>query len=300
MRYLYYPGCSLHSTGRAYEESFVAVMRALDVEMRELDDWNCCGATAYMAIDQGQAVALAARNLALAEQQSGDGAAPQLIAPCAACYLVLSKARHYLDEYSELGDRVRDGLRSAGLGYTGRAVVRHPLDVLISDVGLDVIRDRVRHPLAGLPVACYYGCQVVRPYATFDDQHNPMSMDRLLRAAGATTLDWPLKTRCCGGSLTGTIVDVGLRLNHIILREAQRRGAAAIATACPLCQFNLECLQDKIRARYADAAAVPTAYFTQLLGVALGLPGDVLGLKRLFVPLRLARASGAEASDVRP
>lgn len=300
MRYLYYPGCSLHSTGRAYEESFVAVMRALDVEMRELDDWNCCGATAYMAIDQGQAVALAARNLALAEQQSGDGAAPQLIAPCAACYLVLSKARRYLDEYSELGDRVRDGLRSAGLGYTGRVVVRHPLDVLINDVGLDAIRERVRHPLAGLPVACYYGCQVVRPYATFDDQHNPMSMDRLLRAAGATTLDWPLKTRCCGGSLTGTIVDVGLRLNHIILREAHRRGAAAIATACPLCQFNLECLQDKIRARYADAAAVPTAYFTQLLGVALGLPGDVLGLKRLFVPLRLARASGAEVSDVRP
>lgn len=299
MQYLYYPGCSLRSTGRAYEESLLAVMKSLDVELRELDDWNCCGATAYMAIDQTCAFALAARNLALAEADTTNGNKPQLIAPCSACYLVLSKTQRYLNEHSELGDRVRAGLRDVGLNYEGRVIVRHPLDVLLNDVGLDTIRARVREPLENTAVACYYGCQVVRPYATFDDQHNPMSMDHLMRAVGADTINWPLKTRCCGGSLTGTIPEVGYKLNHIILHEAQNRGATVVATACPLCQFNLECLQDKMNARFDAKVDMPTAYFTQLLGVALGLPGDVLGLKRLFVPLRLKSCAGAEVLHAR-
>lgn len=299
MRYLYFPGCSLRSTGRAYEESFVAVMKALEAEVRELDDWNCCGATAYMAIDQSQAFALAARNLSLAEAQQNNGAAPQLIAPCSACYLVLSKTQHYLNEYSEMGDLVRKGLRVAGLNYDGRVVVRHPLDVLLNDVGIEAIKACVARPLENLIVACYYGCQVVRPYANFDDRHDPVSMDRLLAAVGAKTIDWPLKTRCCGGSLTGTIPEVGYRLNHIILREAQKRGAHVVATACPLCQFNLECLQDKMNVRFDEHVDMPTAYFTQLIGLALGLPGDVLGLKRLFVPLRLNAHAAEEAIDAR-
>lgn len=297
MRYLYYPGCSLRSTGRAYEESLLAVMNALDVDLQELDDWNCCGATAYMSIDQLRAFALAARNLALAEAEQANGEKPQLVAPCSACYLVLSKTQRYLNEYSEIGDRVRAGLQTAGLNYDGRVVVRHPLDVLLNDIGLEAIQNRVRRPLDGLTVACYYGCQVVRPYTTFDDQSNPVSMDRLMVTVGATSIEWPLKTRCCGGSLTGTIPDVGLRLNHIILREAQKRGAGVMATACPLCQFNLECLQDKISDRFAEKIDMPTAYFTQLMGVAFGLPGDVLGLKRLFVPLRLRALTGWEATD---
>ncbi len=299
MRYLYYPGCSLRSTGRAYEESFLAVMKALDVDIRELDDWNCCGATAYMAIDQSRAFALAARNLALAEAECTNGDKSQLIAPCSACYLVLSKTQRYLNEYAEIGDRVRKGLLAAGLAYDGRVVVRHPLDVLLNDIGVGAIRDRVRQPLKGLTVASYYGCQVVRPYATFDDQYNPISMDRLMTTIGAATIDWPLKTRCCGGSLTGTIPDVGYRLSHIVLREAQKRGATVVATACPLCQFNLECLQDKMNARFDEKVDMPTAYFTQLMGVALGLPGDVLGLKRLFVPLRLKASASGEVAHAR-
>ncbi len=299
MQYLYFPGCSLHSTGRAYEESFLAVMKALEVELRELDDWNCCGATSYMAIDQSCAFALAARNLALAEAQNSNGQPPQLIAPCSACFLVLNKTRKYLNEYSEIGDHVRQGLRDVGLAYDGRVVVRHPLDVLQNDIGIESIQARVRRPLQDLSVACYYGCQVVRPYAAFDKQDDPQSMDCLMKAIGAQTIDWPLKTRCCGGSLTGTIPEVGYRLNHIILREAQKRGADVVATACPLCQFNLECLQDKMNGLFDEKVDMPTAYFTQLLGVALGLPGDVLGLKRLFVPLRLKTRTGGEVTHAR-
>ena len=288
MPYLYYPGCSLKSTGKPYEESLLAVMQALGVPVTELDDWNCCGATSYMAIDEEKAFALAARNLALAEEQ-GHGAS-QVLAPCAACYLVLNKAQHYLEEKPELGRKITNALKAAQLTYTGNVQIRHPLDVLVNDIGLDAIKAKAKKPLKGMKVACYYGCQIVRPYATFDDQHNPTSMDRILQALGAETIDWPLKMRCCGGSLTGTIEPVGLRLNYILLREAKLRGADVVATACPLCQFNLECYQEKIVAQNHDNVAMPAAYFTQLMGVALGLSETSLGLQRLFMPLRAAVA----------
>ena len=285
MNYLYFPGCSLKSTGRAYEESLLAVMSALDISLRELDDWNCCGATSYMSIDEMKAFALAARNLALAESSVNGGDA-QLMAPCAACFLVLSKTQHVMEENPDIDRQITSALRAAKLEYTGRVQVRHPLDVLVNDYGLEAITARVKKPLKGMKVACYYGCQIVRPYHTFDDQFNPTAMDRILQAMGAETIDWPLKTRCCGGSLTGTIEEVGLRLNYILLREAQRRGADVIATACPLCQFNLECYQDKIGKQNHDRIVLPVAYFTQLMGLALGLPAGKLGLQRLFVPVK--------------
>ncbi len=127
-----------------------------------------------------------------------------------------------------------------GLRYSGNTPVRHPLDVLINDVGLEAIKQKVRKPLKGLKVAPYYGCQIVRPYATFDDQYNPTTMDRLLEALGATVVRYPLKTKCCGGSLTGTLPEAGHPLVYILLKEAKKRGADCLATVCPLCQFNLD------------------------------------------------------------
>jgi heterodisulfide reductase subunit B len=288
MKYLHYPGCSLRGTGRAYDESLLAVYEALGVPFEELHDWNCCGATAYMAIDEMKAFALAARNLALAEQQHGspNGDHAILVAPCSACFLVLSKAKRYMEEYGEVSRTIDTALAAVDLPYHGRVDIRHPLDLFVNDMGLPAISARVTRPLHGLRVACYYGCQLVRPYASFDDQSNPRTMDRLLRALGAETVDWPLKTRCCGGSLTGTIPKVGLRLNHILLKEARKHGANVVATACPLCQFNLECFQDRMARRYGQDIRVPVAYFTQLMGLALGLPRKALALHRLFVPLK--------------
>jgi len=295
MHYQYFPGCSLKSTGRPYEESLLAVLRALEVPVQEIEDWNCCGATAYMAVDEVQAFSLAARNLALAEKAPGgaNGKPAQVLAPCAACYLVLLKTQRYLAEHADLHRKVAAGLQAVKLSYEGRVQVRHPLDVLVNDVGTDRIAKRVTQPLKGMKVACYYGCQVVRPFAAFDDRHNPTTMDRVVKALGAAPVDWPLKTRCCGGTLNGTIPDTGLRLNRILLKEAKRRGADMLITVCPLCQFNLECYQDQIAGKFQESVAIPVVYLTQLMGMAFGLSDPDLGIQRLFVPpVRAAAVEG--------
>ena len=276
-RYLYYPGCSLRGTGKAYEESLLAVFKALHVELEELEDWNCCGATAHMSIDEVSSFALAGRNLALAEKKNLD-----LVAPCSACYLVLNKAQRYIKEYPKIAAVLEPGFQAAGLAYHGTARVRHPLDILINDIGLDRVKACVKRPLAGLNVAPYYGCKIVRPYATFDLMYYPVSMDKLLRTAGAEVVDYPLKTRCCGGSQKGTLPEVGLSLIHILLKEAGRRGAHVVSTICPLCQFNLDAFQDEAGKKYGDVS-LPVVYFTQLLGLAFGFSAQELGLQRNIV-----------------
>ena len=295
MKYSYFPGCSLKGTGRAYEESLLPVLNALGVELEELDDWNCCGATAYMAVDEVKACVMASRNLAIAEKAGHQ----ELLAPCSACYLVLNKTKHYLHESPAVEAVVQKALHQANLTYSGNTPVRHPLDVLVNNVGLDAIKKRVTHPLKGLKVAPYYGCQIVRPYATFDDQYNPMTMDRLLEAIGCTMVTYPLKTRCCGGSLTGTLPEPGLLCAYVILKEAITRGADVISTVCPLCQFNLDCYRDKMASKWGNetvpdpqnpAARVavgprlnmPVVFFTQLIGLAFGLSEKELGLNRGF------------------
>jgi len=292
MSYIYFPGCSLQSTGKPYEESMQAVFAALNIPIKELDDWNCCGATAYMSISELKSFALSARNMALAERQAGAGNSADMVVPCAACYLGLNKAHHYLAENPDLNAKIKGALGVAGLNYSGRARIRHPLDVLVNDIGMKAVTERVKQPLKGMKVACYYGCQLVRPYADFDDQHEPTTMDVIMKALGAEVVDWPLKTRCCGGSLTGTVPDVGQRLSYILLREAKKRGCDVIATACPLCQFNLECYQSEMSRKYEAPVNVPVAYFTQLMGMAFGLDHKKLGLKRLFVPVHAPAAVG--------
>jgi heterodisulfide reductase subunit B len=278
MKYSYYPGCSLKGTGRAYEESILPVFRALGVELHEIPDWNCCGATAYMSSDERCAFALGARNLALAERaKTGD-----VVAPCSACYLNLCKTQHYLEEYPETGRKVKAGLRVIGLSYAGTLKVRHPLDVIVNDVGLDAVKKRVKKPLQGLKVVPYYGCQIVRPYSTFDDAFNPTTLDNLLAALGADVVPFGLKTRCCGGSLTGTLESVGVPLAHRILIEARERGADLVATVCPLCQFNLDGYQGKVEDEAVDLA-VPVTYFSQLMGLAFGLPAEEIVLNRGIV-----------------
>jgi heterodisulfide reductase subunit B len=279
-RYLYYPGCSLRGTGKAYEESLLAVFKALDIELEELDDWNCCGATAYMSIDEVNGFALAGRNLALAEKKKLD-----LMAPCSACYLVLNKAQHYIKEYPKVAQTLEHGFKAAGLTYTGTVKVRHPLDILINDIGIEQIKARVKKPLTGLKIAPYYGCQIVRPYATFDQMYYPVTMDKLLRATGAEVVDYPLKTRCCGGSQKGTLPEVGLSLIHILLKEAGRRNAQVVATICPLCQFNLDAFQEEAGKKYGEVS-MPVVYFTQLLGLAFGFSAKELGLERNIVPAK--------------
>ncbi len=301
MNYLFYPGCSLRSTGRAFEESMLAVFKVLGISLEELEDWNCCGATSYVSIDETKAFTLAARNLAIAERQGGANGSPTaVVAPCAACYMVLLKTQRYLQDYPDVKREVCGRLQKAGLTYRGTAPVRHPVDIIVNDIGLRRIDDLVRHRLTGVHVASYYGCQIVRPFATFDHPFYPTSMDHIVTALGGEPVDWDLKTRCCGGTLTGTIPDAGLRLNRILLREAQRKGADVIITACPLCQFNLECYQKKINETFGTTMDIPILFFTQLMGLAFGLSERELGIHRLFKKPRFAATAekGGSAAHV--
>jgi len=280
MKYAYYPGCSLKGTGRAYEESLLAVFQALGVSYEELKDWNCCGATSYMSVDELSSYALAARNLALAEREN-----MEIIAPCAACYLVLNKTQHYMHDYPEINNVVTRALGTIGLTWHGQTRVRHPLEILLNEVGVPAIATKVKRPLHGLKVAPYYGCQIVRPYSTFDDQRNPTSMDQLLSACGAKVINYSSKVQCCGASQKGTLPEVGLDRIRRLLLAAKREGAEVIATVCPLCQFNLECFQDETGNAH-EPISMPVLYFSQLIAWALGLDAKAVALQRCIVPVQ--------------
>ncbi len=280
MAYVYYPGCSLKGTGVSYEKSLLATFKRLNIPLQELDDWNCCGATSYMSISEEQALLLSARNLALASENGGD-----IIAPCSACYMILNRTANILRDDRTLRQKIVEKLKNVGLEHLDLSVrVRHPLDVLVNDVGLDTIRSAVVNKLTGLRVFPYYGCLIVRPGNGFDHPTYPTSLDRLLEALGCEVIDHPLKTRCCGGSLTGTLEEVGVRLVYILLKEAKKRGAHTLATLCALCQFNLDVYQEKAARKYNEAFDFPILFFTQLVAFALGANPRDIGLEHHFVP----------------
>ena len=289
--YLYYPGCSLKGSGAPYEKSLLAVFRALGQELKEIPDWNCCGATAYLSVDQDMAVAMAARNLALAEKLDGS----DVIAPCSGCYLSLAKAKATLEEAPDVRARVTAALGKAGLPYEGRVVVRHPLDVLLTDVGPEALKKRVVRPLKKLRVAPYYGCAILRPYPAVPSPQTPHSLEDLCRVVGATPVDYPNKARCCGGMLTAGVQSVGLRLVEILLCEAKAADVDAIVTTCPLCQYNLEVYQDRICKSKGTDVRLPILYFTQLLGMAFGLDDHALGMDQLLRVPMVAPCAGVKA-----
>jgi heterodisulfide reductase subunit B len=291
MDYAYYPGCSLESTGISYDKSLRAVFAALDLGLHEIPDWNCCGATAYMSVRETVSFAISARNLALAERMGMD-----IVAPCSACYLVLSKTRRFLMERPHLKAKVDEALSAAGLHLACKCAVRHPLDVLINDLGIDAIAARATRRLRGHRYACYYGCQMVRPERYFEpDREFPMALEKLFMALGGEAVEYPLKVRCCGGMQMVTNEEVGLDLTGDLLACAKALGSTAIVTTCPMCQFNLELYQDKISQRTGQDLTLPILYFTQPLGLALGCDPQALGLQHHVVPLPQEALALAEA-----
>jgi heterodisulfide reductase subunit B len=280
VKYAYYPGCSLEKTQRGYDESVRALFKALDQELVEIDDWNCCGATMYMSVKETVSLAVSARNLALAENMGVD-----ILAPCSSCFTTLSKTNRILNELPDMHRDVNAALAEGGLSYGGKVRVRHPLDILMNDIGLETLRRKFQKDLDGLKIAPYYGCQIVRPDKSFDDRENPILMDRLFRACGGEVVYFPMKLRCCGGMLMTTFEETALKLNKELLECALDNRADVIVTTCPLCHFNLEAYQKRINKYFETTYNVPIMYFTQLLGVALGLPAKSLGLDSSFIPL---------------
>ncbi len=292
--YSYFPGCSLMATNKAYDLSTKNVARALGIEMVELGDWNCCGATAYMAIHEKRSFILSARNLAMAEKEGRD-----LITVCNGCYVVLRKANRYMAEHPKLSTEIQQALAAGGMSYEGTVRVRHFLDVVVNDLGETAIRQLVTRPLAGLKVAPYYGCQIGRPFGEIDDEEDPQMMDKLVGWLGAEAVPFPLKAKCCGGMMMTTHPEIGRQLTGKVLKNAKDGGADCVITACPLCQINLEAYQGKAGEAVNANCKIPVLYFTQLIGAAFGLSAKELALKTSFTPVNAMLKQELQGLDER-
>ncbi|MGZ9225628.1 MAG: CoB--CoM heterodisulfide reductase iron-sulfur subunit B family protein [Anaerolineales bacterium] len=287
--YLYYPGCSMESSARAYMESLSAITEPLGIDLKEITDWNCCGATEYIGINLIPAYSLIARNLALAAQQKNG--TKTVVAPCSACYLNLAKADHYMAERPTLGDKVNEALAAGGLHYDpGTLNIRHLLDVIINDVGLDTVESKVTHPLKGLRVAPYLGCMVPRPdyQHRWSDHEQPTELDDLLKALGAEVIDFPMKTSCCGGHMTQIGPETAFELIRRLMYEADQYKADIMVTVCPMCQMNLDAYQGEANRFFGTNYKMPIVFFTQLMGLAFGLPAEKLGFGLELVSARTA------------
>lgn len=278
MKYAFYPGCAVHSSAKEYGESCKAISKMLDVELIEINDWNCCGAIdAVHSYKPLFSLTLAARNLALAERMGLD-----IVTLCSACYYTLSRTNKLLQEDSDLRNNVGETLNSLNLSYSGKVKVRHFLEVLLTDVSLEKIKEKVKVPLTKLSVAPYYGCFLVRPLGltSFDDPEHPTCLDRLIENLGASRVEYYGKTKCCGASLGITKEDLMLELSKNILLSAKNAGANCIITPCPLCHFNLDARQKDIESKFDVEINLPVLHFTQLIGLAFGIEPKILGLHR--------------------
>lgn len=278
MRYAYYPGCSAESTARDMHQSTLAVAGALGIEMVEPKGWTCCGATAGHQTDRILAASLPAANLVKIKDMGLD-----CVVNCAACYNRMKVASHEISSDPQIRKSVCDAV---GRDYDGSVKVRHLIEVLLEDVGLDSISNAITNPLRDLKVASYYGCLLVRPpkVVNFDDTENPMSLDKLVKAVGAEPLDWPYKTECCGGGLSLSRTDVVVNLTDSVLDMAQSAGADCVTVSCPMCQVNLDLRQQDIKKQTGRDYQIPIVYITQLLGLGLGISPDKLGFNKLMVP----------------
>jgi len=278
-QYAYYPGCSLESLATAYNISTLEVAHKLGVDLKEIKDWNCCGATAYFPVDELLAHTLVARNLALAEK---DGLS-DFVAPCSACYKNAYFTNAYLKKDPDLAEHINYALEADNLHVNGTMKIRHLIEVFIEDVGLEEIGKKITHPLKDLRVAPYYGCQLLRPRKDHENVENPQFFESLLSALGAEPVDYPSKTRCCGGSLIVTNRKAALDMVHILLQDAVNRKADVIATTCPMCNVNLEVYQSQVNREFGTQFSIPVMYFTQLMGVALGIKPGKLGIGKELV-----------------
>jgi heterodisulfide reductase subunit B2 len=282
--YSYYPGCCATASAREYHVTTQLACKALGVELTELENWICCGASSAHSVDKLLGIALPANELQKAAQKG-----LPLVASCTLCFSRLKVAAHHLED---------DRIRTAVSDILEQEIPRNPrYDVVNLLQVFETHRDRipVKTPLKNLKVACYYGCFLSRPkeIAQFDDVENPQSMDRVVAALGGEPVEWGFKVECCGGSHIFTRPDIVERLSHRLLHQAEEAGADCIAVVCPVCHSNMDAMQKSIAARYKDKINIPVIYITQLIGLAAGLPLKSLLFDKLFVnPVPLLDSRG--------
>jgi heterodisulfide reductase subunit B len=278
VRYAYYPGCSLERNAAAYDVSFRGVAEVLGIELVELEDWNCCGATEYFSLQLLPAYTLVARNLALVDSEFD-----RLVAPCSACYYNMHKTDKNMKQYPELREAVNEALAAGKLHYKpGRVQVRHVMEVITEDLSLDEITQHVKQPLRGLHLAPYYGCIPARPEGPYDPEH-PEALDHLLAALGADVVDYPVKADCCGGHMTQISADTAYEMLRYLLHNAEKAGAEALVVACPMCQLNLDAYQGQVNSHFGTKYKIPILYLTQVIGLAFGLDPKDLGFGQEIV-----------------
>ena len=276
----YYPGCSLHGTAREYDDSIRGVSMLLDIQLHELDDWTCCGASSAHCTDEGLAIELAARNLAIAEKSNRP-----LLVPCVACY----------SRFKAVEKEVREHNKKVHFPYQGNISVRYGLDLFCDEALLEEVKKRRLKPLSGLKVACYYGCLTVRPpkVTGIREYENPQHMDRLMKCLGADPVPWSYKTDCCGASLVLTRTDIVRRLTERLLSMAMEADADCLVTGCPMCQANLDTRQEELEKETGKKFHLPILYFTELMGLAFGHRDTKKWLSRHMTdPMKMLSAKG--------
>lgn len=275
-----YPGCSLTGSARDYNQSVVALAKEFGIELVEIPDWNCCGATAAHNLNKELALSLPARNLALAEANG----ITDIVVPCAACYSRLSLTQHELMSDLPLKNRISDILE---LDYSGNVTILNVIEWIDRDI-MDKVDEKIKNRFIR-KVACYYGCLLVRPpkVLKYDRPENPQTMDVVMEKIGASSLDFPYKTECCGAGFSVSKTEVVSKLSGKIIKEATEREAEAIIVACPMCHSNLDMRRTDINKYHQTNLQIPVLYITQALGLAVGISEKELGLDRHFVEVKL-------------
>ena len=276
MKIAYYPGCSLHASSKLYDIQAKNVLGKVNIELSEIEDWNCCGATSAGKTDDFLAIALAARNLGIADATG----LSEMMIPCSSCYSRTLVSQKTLERDPKLKAEINAELAKK---VEGKIKVSNILEVLLSKKA--EIAEKAVRKLAGLKPACYYGCLLTRfpsDVPVSDNVENPVAMEGILKAIGAGPLDWGYKTDCCGASAAVNDMDTALKLMSKIFKDAPARGANCFVTTCPMCQLNLDAYQDEVRGKYGTAKSLPVYFITELIGVSMGMGAEQMQIDRHF------------------
>lgn len=280
MDFGYYPGCSLTGTAKEYDLSVRKMCEGFGISLKEIEDWNCCGASPVHALNEKLSLALPMRNLIKAKIQG----LQRILSPCPACqsHMLMTnnewkKNKNFQEEMKKLFHQDHDE----------NLELRHLVDFLYYDIGLDKIRSKTIRPLTGLKVVSYYGCLNRLPGIEMDDKENPVMMDEIITALGGEALDWSHKVECCGAGFSLTITSVVQRLIQDILNAARRKGAHCVAVVCPLCQSNLDMRQKEIERKVGDSYEIPVVYLSQLVLLAQGKRFKEVGFEKHFTSCKI-------------
>jgi heterodisulfide reductase subunit B2 len=287
MDYLYFPGCTLYTKAKNFDRTARDCSRLLGFELKELPKWTCCGATFPLATDNIMALLPPSRILADAREQG-----TVLTTLCAVCFNVIKRTNRLIQEDGEKRDKINNFIEKT---YQGDLQILHYLEILKKEIGFSQLKGKVKKALTGLKASAYYGCMLLRPFEEmkFDDKERPTLFEEFLEALGTTAIDFPFKIECCGSFQSVSSPDVATECAYKILGSAMKHGAEVIVSTCPMCTFNIDHKQADIKEKHLDFRPIPVLYFTQILGIAMGLDHQTLGFEQNFVdPLPLLKGKG--------